>query len=85
VVPGYGVAGIPSDDVTSIHSPFKEHLARIAEPPRHFPDDGSLQKWFDSNQLEFFENQVRARRLIKMTGAEVEMARRKLQPPLPNS
>jgi hypothetical protein len=85
VVPDYALVGVPSDDVTTIYRQFSEHLARLTEPPRHFPDDGSLQKWFDSNHLQFFEDEVRARLLIKMTDAEVADARRKLPPPLPNS
>ena len=84
VVPRYEVVRVPSGDVHSIYSKFKEHLARLAEPPRHFPDDDSLRSWFDANQREVFEHRVRTGLFIKMTDAEVEAARRKLPPPLPN-
>jgi hypothetical protein len=62
---------------------FKKHLAKCSETPRRFPDDDSLHQWFDSKQLQFFEDQVRRGALIRMPDNEAEVARRKLPPALP--
>jgi hypothetical protein len=83
-IPRYETVRLPSKDVPSLYRRFTEHLKRRAETPDHFPDDDSVRRWFDSSQLEVFEHRVRIGLFIKMTDAEVEAARRKLPPPLPN-
>jgi hypothetical protein len=82
-LPGQRVVRVASDDVAAMYEMFKKHLANCSGTPRRFPDDDSLRQWFDSNQLRFFEDQVRRGALIRMTDNEVEVARRKLPPALP--
>jgi hypothetical protein len=79
------IVRVASDDVASMCRNFQAHVARRGEVPRSFPDDDSLRQWFDSNQLRFFEDQVRRGVFVRMTDAEVEAARRKLPPPLPKT
>jgi hypothetical protein len=82
-LPLHEVVRLPSADVKTLYQGFLKHLKRSAEPPRVFPDVGSLRDWFDANQLEKFEDKVRRRVYLLMTGAEVEAAARKIPPPLP--
>jgi hypothetical protein len=82
-LPQHEIVRHPSDDVGSLYHEFLERLKRRPEAPRRFPDVDSLRRWFDSNQLEVFEDRVQRGLFIKMSDAEVEVARRKLPPPLP--
>jgi hypothetical protein len=66
-----------------MYDKFQKRLSKCSETPRRFPDDDSLRQWFDSKQLRFFEEQVRRGVFVRMTDDEVEVARRKLPPPLP--
>lgn len=82
-LPHHRVVRLPSDDVPLMYQQFVNHLKDSGKSPRHFPDDGSLRRWFDENQVEVFEDRVERNVFIKMSDAEVEIARRKLPPPLP--
>lgn len=72
--PGIEVLRVQSDDAKGIYQAFVEHLARRNEQSRHFPDESSLQSWFDANATEVFEYRVRTGLFIRMTDAEVAAA-----------
>jgi hypothetical protein len=84
-LPRQEIIRLPGMGVSTIYGKLKEDLARRNETPRLFPDDDSLTQWFDSNQRELFEYRVRTGLFVKMTDGEVEAARRKLPPPLPEA
>jgi len=82
-LPHHDVFRLSSDDVGLMYRKFAEHLKSRTEPPRRFPDDDSLRRWFDANQMEIFEDRVQRGIFIRMSDGEVETVRKKLPPPLP--
>jgi hypothetical protein len=81
-VPAHEVFTVGSDDPGVIYARFLPHLVRRKEPPQVFPDDGSLHRWVDDEQMKRFERLVQRGLFIRMTDEEVAEARRKLPPPL---
>ena len=82
-VPNHNVTRVQLNDAAQIYQQFVNHLGRRGEQPRHFPDQQSLQSWFDSNALEVFNHRVRKGLFVRMTDAEVAIARKKIPPPVP--
>jgi hypothetical protein len=82
-LPHHEVVRHPSDDVEEVYREFLKLIKRRPKTPRRFADDDSLRRWFDANQQEVFQDRVRRGLFIKMTDAEIEVARRRLPPPLP--
>jgi hypothetical protein len=78
-VPGHHVIRLKSSDVDFIHAQFLEHLQKRPDSPRHFPDQASLQVWFDSNAFKIFEYRVHQGTWVRMSDFEVEKAKRQLQ------
>jgi len=81
--PNHKVVKIKSSDPQHIYQCFVNDLKRRSEQPRHFPDLESLQHWFDANTLETFNYRVRKGLFVRMTDAEVALARRNIPPPVP--
>jgi hypothetical protein len=81
--PGHEVVRRPSDGVAALYSKFLEEVARRTEEPGHFPDDKSLHKWFNLNQLEVFNHRVRSGLFIKMSESEIDDALRRIGRRLP--
>ena len=82
-VPNHDVTRIQSNDVGEIYQRFVNDLVKRGKQARHFPDQKSLQSWFDSNATEVFNHRVRKGLFVRMTDAEVAIARKKVAPPVP--
>jgi hypothetical protein len=78
-VPNANIIRLKSDDAGYIHDQFLWHLKQYGEKPRHFPDQLSLQAWFDANATAIFEYRVRRGAWVRMSDYEVEKARRNLK------
>lgn len=83
-LPSSQVIRMRSNNPREIYSVFSKNLSIFTNTARRFADDASLQSWFDSNQVKVFEHNVQRELYIKMSEAEVEAARRRLQPPVLN-
>jgi hypothetical protein len=78
-VPNTTVIRLKSDDAGYIHEQFITLLKQRTDTPRHFPDQPSIQAWFDSNMLTIFEYRVRRGAWVRMSDYEVEKARLQLK------
>ncbi len=79
-LPKQEVVRLATPDPAFIYQRFLEHLRQRPEPPHRFSDQSSLQHWFDSNQIETFEDRVRRGLFVRMSDNEVELAQHKLPP-----
>ena len=81
--PGDGdqVVQLDSYSVSFVHQQFLSHLQKRQGQPREFPTLESLRAWFDDRQVRKFEERVRRRLFVPMTGKQVEAAKRRLDGP----
>ena len=78
-LPNHKVLRIESNDVDLLYKNFLEELKQRAGQPRRFDDQSALQKWFDANQIEIFDDKVRRGLWIRMSDYEVGKFRRNLK------
>jgi len=78
-LPNRKVTRVESNDVAFLHRKFVEQLAQRGRSPRRFDDLAALQKWFDAQRIEVFEDKVRRGLWVRMSDYEVEKVRRKLE------
>lgn len=78
-VPNQNVIRFKSDDAGFLHEQFVSHLNQRTDLPREFPNQGSVQVWFDATAWETFEYRVQRGSWVRMSDYEVEKARRKLK------
>jgi len=81
--PGQRTVRVVTENLQDLCNAFLKEIRATGETPAVFPDKASVERWFDENQLIAFEDRVRRGLYIRMSDAEVEMAKRKLPPPLP--
>ncbi|HEV2328497.1 MAG TPA: hypothetical protein VGY56_06890 [Verrucomicrobiae bacterium] len=71
------VLRIESNDVEFLYQKFVERLGLKTNQPHRFDDLSALQKWYDANQTEIFEDKVRRGLWVRMSNYEAEKVRRK--------
>ena len=76
------VVRLSSADPTPMYQRLLQDVSRRANPPRPFPDLESVRSWFDEQQMEAFQERTRRGLFLRMSDEEIEVARRKLPPPL---
>jgi hypothetical protein len=73
------VIRIYKDDVNLLHDEFLKALKRKQDQPIVFSDLKQMHQWFDANKIRSFENRVKRGLYVKMTDAEVNAARTKIE------
>jgi len=81
--PGQRTVRVVTENLQVLYDALLKEIRAAGETPAVFPDKASVERWFDENQLIAFEDRARRGLYVRMSDAEVEMARRKLPPPVP--
>jgi hypothetical protein len=79
--PNHDIIRVATNDPKQLYQKFLDHLRTRTEKPRHFHDDVAHHEAFDARCRASFEDKVRRRLYIRMTDAEVEVARKNFKTP----
>jgi len=72
-LPNHKITRLQSQSVADIYATFLKELEKRPYQPKRFDDLHSLQVWFNSNNLEIFEHNVRRGTWIRMSDYEVPL------------
>jgi hypothetical protein len=79
-LPTHKITRMQSQSVADIHGAFLKELEKRIDQPKRFDDLHSLKAWFDSNNLEIFQHNVRRGTWVRMSDYEVALLQGKSNP-----